>query len=101
MRVGMYQGEPMSHSMSEVVGEEVAVFVQGDVVVVAEADRVDLVLLRHGIEAGSPAAGSEASAGVATGIPHAGEEEVLGPGDDAGAGEELAGGRIGEIPAAK
>jgi len=61
-------------------GEEFAVLVEGGIEFIAEAgaDHFDLPGIGIGLE--DEAAGGETTFGVAVGIPHAGEEVVLGPG---------------------
>ena len=81
-----------------VVGEEVAGGVEGDVELVAEAvaEEFDVGAVRvHGAD---EAAGGEEAAGVAVGVPHAGEEVVFGP-EGGGAGAVDAGGELGVVAA--
>ena len=67
-----------------VVGEELAVGIEGDVVLVAEAagEELDAFAVRVGFA--DVAAGGEDAAGVAVGVPQAGDQVVLADGDRAG-----------------
>ncbi|MBL9185911.1 MAG: hypothetical protein JNK23_00390 [Opitutaceae bacterium] len=78
-----------------VVGEELAVLVEGHVVLVAETDREEFDRFAVAIGAGDVAAGGVFVAGMAAGIPHTREEAVLAPGDNAGPLHRL--GEIGVV----
>ena len=62
-----------------VIGEQLAVGVEGDVVAVAIAAADDFPGLAVGVGAGDPAAGGEDAAGVAVGVPLARQELVFAP----------------------
>ena len=81
-----------------VVGEEVASGIEGDVELVAEAVAEEFEVGAVGVHGADVTAGGEDAAGVAVGVPHAGEEVVFGP-EGGGAGAVDAGGEVGVVAA--
>ena len=79
-----------------VVGEQLAVRIEGDVVMIAEAGakQLDFFSVRIGFD--RVTAGRENAARVAVGVPHPGEQVILAPGVG-GAHHRLAGRRFGVV----
>ena len=74
---GPVPGRPAVPLHVRIVGEHLAVAVEGDVVLVAEADGVEVPALPLGIGTGDPASRRPDVAGMAPGIGHAGQKLVL------------------------
>lgn len=82
-----------------VVAEELALGAEGDVELVAEAGAEELEVFAIGIHGADVAAGGEAAAGVAVGIPEAGQELILTPLPTGGAGGIEILGEVGVVAA--